>query len=611
MKKKILYLSLLSIIGTTLIGCDNNNNKTEFTFTYNVNYEGGENRVETIKRGNKAQNWEIRRSGFKFLGWYDSSSLDNLFNFDTPIEEDTTVYAGWKEEVISETVTVTFDYSFNDVTNISRISLTSGDTLLEDFAPVVERLGYEVEGWYLDNTYENKFNFGEDAVTEDITLYANYESTANFEYNEDGSIKFENVTFNFAVNNDLGGLESAFNKLVVQFNKEHRGEILVRLVDNDTTSNSEITAKLHQTESFNETHTDYHNMDEVLDLANIEFNKEDYYEYQIQDNYFEGRLKTLPLGSWVPHIVYNKALLDEFNNSVIPSSFDEFSSLARKITEAKKTDSNWYGAVTADADWNFTEITGNCAYIQNDSPHYYLNNENELVCDWNNIENGGQEKALNALKSLYTYFGENKNDLQIGKREGSYDGGGMPGLSAVGSGNALFGLVGTPGARDYYKSTAGVSDANLDTKLGIIPLSNFFAIDKDNQNASKIFVKGYSYGVTASGPEDLYKKAAAGVFGDYLTKNLAQIAGEMWMYPANKTQIENATFRNSDAFKYYLQYFGNPENFYTLPGTRNEYSIFNYTMETLILNLFVNENYDEAAFKEILNTSSSSINALL
>ena len=611
MKKKILYLSLLSIIGTTLIGCDNNNNKTEFTFTYNVNYEGGENRVETIKRGDKAQNWEIRRSGFEFLGWYDSSSLDNLFNFDTPIEEDTTVYAGWKEEVISETVMVTFDYSFNDVTNISRVSLTSGDTLLEDFAPVVERLGYEVEGWYLDNTYKNKFNFGEDVVTEDITLYANYESTANFEYNEDGSIKFENVTFNFAVNNDLGGLESAFNKLVVQFNKEHRGEILVRLVDNDTTSNSEITAKLHQTESFNETHTDYHNMDEVLDLANIEFNKEDYYEYQIQDNYFEGRLKTLPLGSWVPHIVYNKALLDEFNNSVIPSSFDEFNSLARKITEAKKTDSNWYGAVTADADWNFTEITGNCAYIQNDSPHYYLNNENELVCDWNNIENGGQEKALNALKSLYTYFGENKNDLQIGKREGTYDGGGMPGLSAVGSGNALFGLVGTPGARDYYKSTAGVSDANLDTKLGIIPLSNFFAIDKDNPNASKIFVKGYSYGVTASGPEDLYKKAAAGVFGDYLTKNLAQIAGEMWMYPANKSQIENATFRNSDAFKYYLQYFGNPENFYTLPGTRNEYSIFNYTMETLILNLFVNENYDEAAFKEILNTSSSSINALL
>ena len=611
MKKKILYLSLLSIIGTTLIGCDNNNNKTEFTFTYNVNYEGGENRVETIKRGNKAQNWEIRRSGFEFLGWYDSSSLDNLFNFDTPIEEDTTVYAGWKEEVISETVMVTFDYSFNDVTNISRVSLTSGDTLLEDFAPVVERLGYEVEGWYLDNTYKNKFNFSEDVVTEDITLYANYESTANFEYNEDGSIKFENVTFNFAVNNDLGGLESAFNKLVVQFNKEHRGEILVRLVDNDTTSNSEITAKLHQTESFNETHTDYHNMDEVLDLANIEFNKEDYYEYQIQDNYFEGRLKTLPLGSWVPHIVYNKALLDEFNNSVIPSSFDEFNSLARKITEAKKTDSNWYGAVTADADWNFTEITGNCAYIQNDSPHYYLNNENELVCDWNNIENGGQEKALNALKSLYTYFGENKNDLQIGKREGTYDGGGMPGLSEVGSGNALFGLVGTPGARDYYKSTAGVSDANLDTKLGIIPLSNFFAIDKDNPNASKIFVKGYSYGVTASGPEDLYKKAAAGVFGDYLTKNLAQIAGEMWMYPANKTQIENATFRNSDAFKYYLQYFGNPENFYTLPGTRNEYSIFNYTMETLILNLFVNENYDEAAFKEILNTSSSSINALL
>ena len=142
MKKKILYLSLLSIIGTTLIGCDNNSNKTEFTFTYNVNYEGGENRVETIKRGNKAQNWEIRRSGFEFLGWYDSSSLDNLFNFDTPIEEDTTVYAGWKEEVISETVMVTFDYSFNDVTNISRVSLTSGDTLLEDFAPVVERLGY-------------------------------------------------------------------------------------------------------------------------------------------------------------------------------------------------------------------------------------------------------------------------------------------------------------------------------------------------------------------------------------------------------------------------------------------------------------------------------------
>lgn len=616
MKRKLLVTCLLSL-PLLLTGCNNKGGDT-VTFTYDVNYEGGENRVQTLKRGEKATYWEARRSEYTLEGWYTNKDLKTEFDFSTPINEDTTIYAKREEEQVEVPVTVTFDYSYNDKVLTSQIEYYSGQVLPEDFAPQVERLGFEVEGWYLEKTYHTKFNFNIDILTEDITLYAKYNSISNFTYNEDGSIKFDNVRFNFAIN-DMSGMESTIQTLVRNFNIEYRDQILVTVVDNQITANSEITAKIQQAELTNQS-SDFHTMEEVLELANIEFDESDYYSLQIQDCYMDGNLHTLPVGSWVPHIVYNKNVMQTYNGSnSLPSNYNEWVELANKITESKRGDTSWYHAITADAAWNYTEISGNNAYIQNDSPHYELDElTNKYVNNWIDTTNGGMEKALNALKAQYTYFGDNVDGIQIGTRKGDYgatENGvviNMPGLTAVGEGNALVGLVGRFDARDYYKTGAGISDdSKISEKLGILPLSNFFAIDEDNPNANKIFVKNLSYGVTDSGPDDLYKKAAAAVFGDYLTKHLGEVAGDIWLYPASKTAQNDEKFLNSNAYKYYLQYAGDPSLFYTLPGTANEYNIFNKTMETLLGSLFNEFNYDEDVFKEILNAASSTINAYL
>ncbi len=61
--------------------------------------DGSEASVQTIKHGKTAEKpADPGRTGFRFLGWFADENLTTKFDFSQAIEEDTTVYAGWKKK---------------------------------------------------------------------------------------------------------------------------------------------------------------------------------------------------------------------------------------------------------------------------------------------------------------------------------------------------------------------------------------------------------------------------------------------------------------------------------------------------------------------------------
>lgn len=52
---------------------------------------------ESVKKGAKLTPWTPEKDGSTFMAWYSEASKTILFDFDTPVEEDTDLFAGFKE----------------------------------------------------------------------------------------------------------------------------------------------------------------------------------------------------------------------------------------------------------------------------------------------------------------------------------------------------------------------------------------------------------------------------------------------------------------------------------------------------------------------------------
>ena len=70
-----------------------------YTVTYNVN-GGSSIDAQIVNDGEKATRpaTDPTKNGYTFVDWYKDSELTIVFNFNTPITEDTTIYAKWKKE---------------------------------------------------------------------------------------------------------------------------------------------------------------------------------------------------------------------------------------------------------------------------------------------------------------------------------------------------------------------------------------------------------------------------------------------------------------------------------------------------------------------------------
>ncbi|MBQ7641587.1 MAG: InlB B-repeat-containing protein [Acholeplasmatales bacterium] len=114
---------------------------------------------------------------YTFAGWYSDSSFNNLFDFNTPINDNLILYAKWNANPIT--------YDFKIISSIDNKELyttkvNSGKSINEPSLNAIT--GYTLIDFYTDNTYNEKYNFN-NKITGNTTIYAYYVSTASINSN--------------------------------------------------------------------------------------------------------------------------------------------------------------------------------------------------------------------------------------------------------------------------------------------------------------------------------------------------------------------------------------------------------------------------------------------
>ncbi len=139
--------------------------------TYTVTFSGEEIDIE---QQNIEENSLVTRpddptrTGYIFDGWYIGSEL---FDFETPITENITLTAHWT----TNQYTVTFDS--NNGSEVIPVTTDYNTAITKPEDPTRER--HRFDGWFTEATFENEWNFEEDVVTQNTTLYAMWTSTTD------------------------------------------------------------------------------------------------------------------------------------------------------------------------------------------------------------------------------------------------------------------------------------------------------------------------------------------------------------------------------------------------------------------------------------------------
>lgn len=573
-KLGITVLSILSIFAlcVPLVACGGDEPqpevKDEYSVTFDYNYTGAPaSVVKKVKSGRRvAAVSPDDREGFAFVGWYEQQNPAadaEPFDFITLIEKDYTLYAKWDEQAVEYTVTFDTNYSRGKVTSVK---VVSGEYVPTDSVPRSERLGYNITGWCTDKTdpENTAFDIATDKVTGDTTLYALYELDPSLPLDDNGDIKFENVQIRMAW--QLYGTSNAkdsLQKAVSMFNSQHDGEIEVTITDGNKVEwesdwaekYSDVIMTLKPAMSaFSNTYygepvvpaiNSFYTAADVFDLAGIEYNANDYYTDAVRDCYLNGELFSVPVAANVPCFVYNKSLLNTYNDGVAPTNYSSLAALLKRAYQGEHNSAFAPAAYTKG--WEFSEIASYASFIQNDSV-YYNYKDGKLVNDWPKGEEN--VKSIAALNNLNDIFGVKGSCKGVQKSLGEI-------RSGVQSGNVFFGLD--------YSSQAMYAITNSSTD--ILSLSGLFTDDGEN----KAQIPVYNFGMQFYKNKDrsLVEYAAAAVFADWLSKNCDRLATSTYLYPLNKTVAQRVlagTDTDSANARELLTKVGDPLNFRTLDG---------------------------------------------
>lgn len=116
---------------------------------------------KTVTNGTKIPQSSGERHGYTFDGWFKDKELTTPFDFNTPVDGDTTIYGKWTE---APHYTVTYAFG-NEV--YTTIKVYEGDSV-SDIAYYLS--GYKFDGWYSDPQLTMPFDFNQ-KVNGDITVY--------------------------------------------------------------------------------------------------------------------------------------------------------------------------------------------------------------------------------------------------------------------------------------------------------------------------------------------------------------------------------------------------------------------------------------------------------
>ena len=143
---------------------------TELKFIVTFDNEGTRT-TAIIDNGGKLNEPTVQtKEGYRFDGWYyDNSGSEAKWNFGTDtVTRAMTLTAQWVQ-----TYNVAFDT--NGGSAVADVTVAHGDKLTKPADPM--KSGHNFGGWYKDSTLQTPWNFANDTVTADTTLYAKW--TAN------------------------------------------------------------------------------------------------------------------------------------------------------------------------------------------------------------------------------------------------------------------------------------------------------------------------------------------------------------------------------------------------------------------------------------------------
>mgnify|MGYP000533689713 CR=1 FL=1 len=161
----ILVLGIIASI-FALVGCD-----MIFSFSKTVEFDsnGGSAVVEQEVKNNAVAQEPAAptRTGYTFTGWYGDAGLTTAWDFtNDTVTEDITLYAGWS----LNSYTVSYDSNGGSV--VTSEAVDYNDTVTEPTDPT--RTGYTFTGWYGDAGLTTAWDFTNDTIDGDTTLYADW-----------------------------------------------------------------------------------------------------------------------------------------------------------------------------------------------------------------------------------------------------------------------------------------------------------------------------------------------------------------------------------------------------------------------------------------------------
>lgn len=139
---------------------------------------------QKIKSGGKASKPSgFSKYGYVFAGWYTDSNFTASFSFDSPILNDTKLYAKW-----NKLHTVTF--VTNGGTAVASQTVENGKTATKPESPT--NGSFEFLGWYADSEFATEFDFAS-PISKDTKVYAKWHELYLVKFVTNNDIKVEDL----------------------------------------------------------------------------------------------------------------------------------------------------------------------------------------------------------------------------------------------------------------------------------------------------------------------------------------------------------------------------------------------------------------------------------
>jgi len=182
MKMKFFWLLLLAAMTIAATSCEEPEElelEKTYTVTFNSN-DGSAVDPQTVKEGEKATrpSPDPTKDGFYFVGWFSDVALNNVYDFDTPVTKNITLYAKWT------TVQYAVAFESNGGSKVDTQYVAQG-ALVTRPNPNPTKSGFVLESWCSDSTLTTVYSFST-PVAASFTLFAKWKPTYTVRFNSNG-----------------------------------------------------------------------------------------------------------------------------------------------------------------------------------------------------------------------------------------------------------------------------------------------------------------------------------------------------------------------------------------------------------------------------------------